>query len=337
MSHHGHVPRVVAAPDKFKGTASAADAASAMARAAAGAGWACDQVPMADGGEGVLDVLGGGVRRTPVTGPLGAPVVAEWRATGDTAVVEMAQASGLALVGGAEGNDPLRASTVGTGELLAAVLDTGVRTVIVGVGGSATTDGGLGCLRALPSKNRLASVELRVACDVRTLFLDAAADFAPQKGATPAQVALLARRLERLAQVYEDDYGIDVRPLEGGGAAGGLAGGLAAVGASLEPGFDLVAGAVELEDRIEGADLVLTGEGQLDETSLAGKVVGGVIGLAAAAGVPVVVVAGRVKAGVEVPVTVVSLVDRFGPARAVSHPAECIEEAVAEVLSRQPL
>ena len=131
-----------------------------------------------------------------------------------------------------------------------------------------------------------------MACDVTTRFLDAAAVFAPQKGATPAQVALLSRRLERLAQVYEDDHGIDVRPLVGGGAAGGLAGGLAAVGAALVPGFELVAEAVDLAERMEGADLVVTGEGFLDEQSFHGKAVGGVVGLAAEVGVPVLVVAG---------------------------------------------
>jgi glycerate kinase len=331
------VPRVVVCPDKFRGTATAAEVAAAMARAAEVAGWVVDRVPLADGGEGLLEVLGGGVRHTEITGPLGAPTVAEWRSHGDLAVVEMARASGLALVGGPDGNDPLRASTIGTGELLAAVFDTGARQVIVGVGGSATTDGGLGCLRALPSKNRLAAIDVRVACDVRTHFVDAAAEFGPQKGATSAQVALLERRLERLAQVYEDDYGVDVRPIEGGGAAGGLAGGLAAIGARLEPGFELVAGVVELEDRFEGADLVVTGEGQLDGTSLTGKVVGGVLGLAAAAGVPVVVIAGRVADDVDLPVPVVSMVERFGLARALAEPLACVEEAMAEVLAGQPL
>jgi glycerate kinase len=331
------VRRVVACPDKFRGTASAAEIARVVVEAARAAGWQGDAVPLADGGEGLLEVLGGGVRHTRVTGPLGAPVDAEWRSHGDLAVVEMAKASGLALAGGAAGNDPLRASTIGTGELLAEVLDTGATTVIVGMGGSATTDGGLGCLRALPSKNRLAAVELRVACDVRTHFVDAAAEFAPQKGATDAQVALLARRLERLAQVYEQDYGIDVRALDGSGAAGGLAGGLAAIGAQLEPGFELVAGVVELEDRIEGADLVITGEGQLDRPSFGGKVVGGVLDLAGRNGVPVVVIAGRVADGVEAPVPVVSLVERFGEERAVGETAACVAEAVREVLAGQPL
>ncbi|MBV8961397.1 MAG: glycerate kinase [Actinobacteria bacterium] len=331
------MPRVVACPDKFRGTATATEVARAMAQAARSAGWEAGAVPLADGGEGILEVLGGGRRHTRVTGPLGEPVDAEWRSHGDLAIVEMAKASGLVLVGGAEGNDPLRASTIGTGELLAEVLETGATQVIVGMGGSATTDGGLGCLRALPSKNRLIGVELRVACDVRTHFVDAAGEFGPQKGASDAQVALLERRLERLAQVYEDDYGVDVRPLDGSGAAGGLAGGLAAIGAALEPGFDLVAGMVELEDHIEGADLVITGEGQLDRPSFDGKVVGGVLDLAQRAGVPVVVVAGRVLDGVEAPVPVVSLVERFGEERALGDTAACVAEAVTEVLATQAL
>ncbi|HLY83847.1 MAG TPA: glycerate kinase, partial [Acidimicrobiales bacterium] len=248
------MPHVVAAPDKFRGTATARQVAAAVARAAVSVGWTCDEVPVADGGEGILEVLGGRPRHARVRGPLGAPVDAEWRLDGTTAVVEMARASGLDLVGGTEGNDPVRASTTGTGELIAAAVLAGARRVMVGMGGSATTDGGLAALRALEPHSRLHGVELLVACDVTTRFLDAAAVFSPQKGATPAQVELLSRRLERLAQVYEEDRGVDVRPLPGGGAAGGLAGGLAAIGAELVPGFDLVAEALDLAERLEGAD-----------------------------------------------------------------------------------
>ncbi|HEX7277427.1 MAG TPA: glycerate kinase, partial [Acidimicrobiales bacterium] len=230
--------RLVAAPDKFRGTASAAQVAAAVAGAAERAGWSCDQVPVADGGEGTLEALGGVARHTTVHGPLGEQVRAEWRMRGDgTAVVEMARASGIALLGGPEHNDPLRASTRGTGELMAAALDAGATRVIVGVGGSATTDGGLAALTAInPTRRLRGSVEVVVACDVTTRFVDAAEVFAPQKGATEAQVALLRRRLERLAEVYIRDYGVDVRHLAGSGAAGGLAGGLAAAGAVLVPG-----------------------------------------------------------------------------------------------------
>jgi len=328
--------RVVAAPDKFRGTATASDVAAAVAAAARAEGWACDEVPLADGGEGTLAVLGGPNRTALVTGPLGDPVRAGWQLRGRRAVIEMALASGLALVGGAEGNDPVAATTYGTGELIAAALDAGARRLIVGMGGSATTDGGLGALRALYPLQRLRGVDLHVACDVRTTFVDAADVFAPQKGATPAQIALLRRRLERLAQVYVEDHGVDVRGLERSGAAGGLAGALAAVGGVLVDGFDLVADEVELDDAIEGADLVVTGEGFLDAQSFDGKVVGGVAERAAAAGVPVFVVAGEVFDGAGARVEAVSLVERFGDARARQDVVGCIEQVVRERLSGRP-
>jgi glycerate 2-kinase len=338
----GRAGRVVAAPDKFRGTATAAQVAAAIGHAATRAGWSCDPVPVADGGEGTLEALGGTARFTTVQGPLGEPVTAEWRMqAGGTAVVEMARASGLALAGGPEANDPLRASTRGTGELIAAALDAGAGRVIVGVGGSATTDGGLAALTAInPTRRMRGPVEVVVACDVTTCFVDAAVVFAPQKGATPAQVALLRRRLERLAAVYVRDYGVDVRRLPGSGAAGGLAGGLAAAGAVLVPGFELVAETLDLAARIAGADLVVTGEGHLDSESFAGKAVGGVIGLAADAGVPVLVVAGGVE-GDELPadlppgVTVVSLVERFGWDEATWDPIGCVEAVVSAELARR--
>ncbi|MBW3581043.1 MAG: glycerate kinase [Actinobacteria bacterium] len=326
---------VVAAPDKFRGTASAAAVAAAIDAAAAAAGGSCDAIPVADGGEGTLEALGGPNRSATVTGPLGDPVIAPWRRSGDQAVLEMALASGLELVGGTDGNDPMAASTHGTGELIVAALDAGCRRVVLGVGGSASTDGGLGAVRALEPLARLRPVELVVACDVRTTFVDAAPVFAAQKGATPAQVELLRRRLERLAQVYEDAYGVDVRRLPGSGAAGGLAGGLAAVGARLVPGFDLVADELDLLARMERADLVVTGEGFLDEQSFAGKAVGGVVELAASLALPVLVIAGELLDGVVTPpsVTVISLVERFGRDRAVHDTLRCIEEAVAAHLA----
>jgi glycerate 2-kinase len=314
--------------------ASAVEVAAAIATAAAGAGAGCDVAPVADGGAGTLEVLGGTVRTATVRGPLGDPVAAEWRMQGDgTAVVEMARASGLVLAGGPEANDVLRASTAGTGELIAAALDAGARRVIVGAGGSASTDGGLAALTALNPRRRLhAGLELIVACDVDTLFVDAAEVFATQKGATPAQVALLRRRLERLAQIYVRDYGVDVTELSGSGAAGGLAGGLAAAGAELLPGFEVVADALGLAERIAGADLVVTGEALVDAESFEGKAVGGVVELAIEAGVPVLIVAGEVVAG-EVPelpasVEVISLVARFGPERAFADPCGCVADVV---------
>lgn len=329
--------RLVIAPDKMRGTATARQVAAAAGRAAAAAGWDHDEVPVADGGEGTLDALGGANRTTTVTGPLGDPVAADWRLDGRTAVVEMARASGLALVGGAEGNDPIGASTAGTGELVAAAVDAGARRVLVGLGGSATTDGGLGALRALYPLHRLAGVEIVALCDVRTAFVDAAEVFAPQKGASAAQVELLRRRLDRLADVYLADHGVDVRAIEGAGAAGGLAGGLAVAGATLAGGFEAVADELDLHDRLVGADLAITAEGFLDEQSFDGKVVGGVLEMAEAVGVPVVAVVGEVVPDLAVDVgdrlAVVSLVERFGEARARGDTLACVEAAVAEVLA----
>ena len=319
---------VVAATDKFRGTATAAEVAAAVARAVEAAGGTCEQIPVADGGEGTLDALGGANRSTIVMGPLGDPVDAPWRLAKMTAVIEMARASGLALVGGPEGNDPVAATTHGTGELISAALEHGARRILVGMGGSATTDGGLGAIRAIWAANRLRGVELIAACDVRTHFVDAAAVFAPQKGATPIQVELLTRRLERLVQVYVDDYGRDVADLDGSGAAGGLGGGLAAIGAELVPGFELIADELELAERFESADLVVTGEGFLDAQSFEGKVVGGVADLAKAVGVPVVAIAGQIYDGAEARINAVSLVSRFGEPRALNDTAACITEAV---------
>lgn len=326
--------RVLAAPDKFRGTATAPEVAAAVARAAIAAGAEADEVPLADGGEGTLDALGGANKATVVTGPLGDPVEAAWRLDGQTAVIEMAQASGLEVVGGPEGNDAVAASTYGTGELIAAAVERGAREVIVGVGGSATTDGGLGALRALEPAPRLRGVELRVACDVRLRFVDAAEVFGPQKGASPAQVELLRRRLERLAQIYLEERGVDVTDLEGAGAAGGLAGGLASLGARLEPGFDLVADTVDLDERLEGCDLVVTGEGYLDEQSFDGKVVGGVVALARELDVPVLVVAGEVIEDLPDGLEAVSLTERFGGERSRLDTLACIEEVVTDRLRR---
>ncbi len=329
--------RVVAAPDKFRGTATAAEVAAAVGRAAAIAGWKCDEVPVADGGEGTLEALGGANRTATVTGPLGEPVEARWRLAGRTAIIEMAQASGLELVGGAAGNDPIAADTVGTGELIQIAVESGARRVIVGLGGSATVDGGLGALRAMHPHQRYRAVDLRVACDVRTTFLHAAERFGAQKGASAAQIRLLTNRLARLADVYEQDHGIDVRDIPGTGAAGGLGGGLAALGAQLQDGFSLIVEEVELDELVEGADLVITGEGFLDDESFDGKVVGGVAELAAAFGVPVVAIVGEVLDGVDERVghhiETVSLVERFGRERSMADTTACIETAAAEVLA----
>lgn len=282
---------VICCPDKFRGSLTAREAAAALAEGVARTGRRAVALPLADGGEGTLEVLcpdPGDRRVTTVTGPLGAPVPAEWGFDGATAVVEMARASGLALVG--DDNDPLQATTYGTGELIRAAIVAGATRVIVAVGGSATVDGGLGALEALGFE--LDGVAVDVACDVDTPFLDAPRVYGPQKGAGPADVAVLERRLAALAGRYRDELGVDVRSLGGSGAAGGLAGGLAAVGARLVPGAPLVADVVGLRVALESASVAITGEGRFDATSLAGKVVGHVVAEAGGLGVPVGVVAG---------------------------------------------
>ncbi len=330
-------PRLLAAPDKFRGSASAPDVAAAIAAGAHSAGWSCTQLPLADGGEGTLDALGGANRSTTVTGPLGEPVTAPWRLddTG-TAVIEMARASGLQVAGGKEGNDPLAATTRGTGELIAAALDEGARRIVVGVGGSATTDGGRGALDVLAAYGRFGeagSAEVLVACDVRTAFVDAARFFAPQKGAGPEQVALLTRRLQDLEEDYRTRWGVDLATLPGAGAAGGLAGGLAALGARLVPGFELIAAQAGLDEAMAGADLVITGEGLLDAESFNGKVVGEVVTAAARRELPYFAVAGDIDAEVAGRIPAVSLLGRFGADRAWAQTLACVEEAVREHLA----
>ncbi|MDE0162480.1 MAG: glycerate kinase [Acidimicrobiaceae bacterium] len=328
--------RVLAAPDKFRGTASAGEVAQAVAAAAGAVSASCDLAPMADGGEGTLDALGGPNRSSAVTGPLGEPVIAPWRLSRGVAVIEMALASGLAVAGGASRNDPVNATTAGTGELIAEAVEGGARRVLVAVGGSATTDGGLGALEALPSAARMSGVEMIVACDVRTAFLDAAAVYGPQKGASPAQVELLARRLRRLAQIYERDFAVDVTNMAGAGAAGGLAGGLAARGAGLVDGFEVVADETGLGERILDADVVVTGEGRYDATSLQGKVVGGVAGLAAESGARALAVVGGSDPAAPRPdgLEILDLTALFGSERAHADPCGCVREAVAEALGR---
>jgi len=325
--------RIVVAPDKFKGTATAGEMATAVAAALVDAGHDASPLPMADGGEGFLDALGGPTRTSTVTGPDGAAVEARWRLVRGVAVIEMAEAAGLVLAGGPEANDPVEATTTGVGELIALAVESGARRVIIGVGGSATTDGGLGALRAMHPTARFRGVDIEVACDVRTRFVDAAEVFAPQKGATPAQVQLLRRRLERLAQVYLDEHGVDVSAVAGAGAAGGLAGGLMTVGAHLTGGFDLVADELRLDESIADADLVITGEGFLDDESFEGKVVGGVAALCADAGVPCLAIVGEVVDPLPpLPdgLAVVSLTAQFGQERALADPVGCAVELALE-------
>ncbi len=342
--------RVLAAPDKFRGTATAPEVCAAIAAAARSAGAVCRELPLADGGEGTLDVFGGANRQAEVTGPLGRPVTAGWRLDGDRAVIEMAAASGLLLAGGAEGNDPMAATTIGTGELIAAALARGARDILVGVGGSATTDGGAGALsvlapdggpdgapdgapnggpRALPP-----GVRLRVCADVRTRFLDAATIFGPQKGATPEQIVELTARLAALREHYRERFGVDVQAIERSGAAGGLAGGLAAIGADLVDGFGTLAAEAGLDRALADADLVITGEGRFDAQSLDGKVTGEVITRARSRNLPVLVIAGAADPSVAVSpgVTVTALVDLFGIDAALADTAGCVQRATAGYL-----
>ncbi|HAB57856.1 MAG TPA: glycerate kinase, partial [Acidimicrobiaceae bacterium] len=218
-------------------------------------------------------------------------------------------------------------------------VEAGAGEIIVGLGGSATTDGGLGALRALPAPSRLRGVDLVVACDVETRFTDAARVFGPQKGASAAQIRLLTARLERLVGVYRSEHGADIAGIEGGGAAGGLAGGLVAAGARLESGAALIADAVDLYDKIEIADLVVTGEGRVDATSFDGKVVSAVIKLAAAAERDVLVIGGRIDDEArqrldDLGVSWVDLVDAHGETTALTATADAVAASISDVLSR---
>lgn len=370
----GRGRRVLVAPDKFRGTLDAPTAARAMAEGVLALGLEAVSRPLADGGEGLLDVVGGVERRERVTGPLGQPVVARWRflppaqvarpaaggegvragtsprttggakrwgaaGSGPVGVIEMAQAAGLALVGGAEHNDPVAATTTGVGELVLAAVAAGCRWIVVGCGGSATTDGGLGALRAIGAPARLGRARLTVAVDVQTPFLEAARVFGRQKGARPREVELLSRRLESLADRYRQDFGVDVTGIPGAAAAGGLAGGLAALGGEIVSGFDLVAELVGLADAVADANVVLTGEGHLDRASFDGKVVGGVVALARSYGRPVIAVVGDADDGavpseLATSLEVCSLVGEFGSEPAWRQPAATLRQAVERVLAR---
>jgi glycerate kinase len=337
----GHL---LAAFDKFRGSASAAELGQAAMAAARQRGWSATSIPMSDGGEGLLDCLEGEPQRSRVTGPLALPVEATWSLIPPAhpgeptmAIVEMARASGLELAGGAEGNDPEAATTKGTGELILAAARAGANRIIVGCGGSATTDGGAGAVEVLAGRPELAGVELLVACDVTTPFLDAARVFAPQKAADPACVARLEARLGRLAATYRAKFGIDVTHLEGAGAAGGLAGGLAALGGRLVSGFELVADLVDLDRAIAAASVVVTGEGRLDDSSLAGKVVGGLLGRSQGRLLLLVVGAAEPATASKLAKTktvrLVILSERYGADASLARPASLVEDVVASYLA----
>jgi len=281
------------APDSFKGTFSAVEAAGAIAAGVRAAGAEAEELPIGDGGEGTMDALaaalGGEPRSAMVSDPLGRQVEAGFvlLSDGRTAVVEMAQASGLSRVEEGE-RDAWRASTLGTGELIVAAVRAGADEVIVTVGGSATTDGGAGALAALEGAG--VSPRLRVVCDVRTAWEDAPRVFGPQKGADPETVQLLERRLDELAgRAPRDPRGVPMT-----GCAGGLSGGLWAFrGARLLPGAAFVLDALRFDERARHADLVVTGEGTLDEQTLAGKAVAEVAARCSRLGIPCHAAVGR--------------------------------------------
>ena len=289
MSSIAGVPHtVLVAPDSFKGTFTASEVAEAIGAGLRQRDRPVDLCPIADGGEGTLDALapalGADLREADATDPLGRPLRARFAVSeaSSEAVVETAAASGLTLVKEAE-RDAWAASTAGTGELIVAAVEAGARAVYVGVGGSATTDGGAGAIRAIERGGGLRGAKLVVLCDVRTSFEDAARVFGPQKGASEADVRRLTRRLNDLARRFERDP--RGRPMTG--AAGGLSGGLwAAFGADLVPGAGFVLDAVGFDARMRAARAVVTGEGKLDQQSLAGKVVSEVATRARQAGVP---------------------------------------------------
>jgi glycerate kinase len=283
---------VLVAPDSFKGTFSAREVAAAIAAGLRSAGREADELPVADGGEGTMDVLvsvlGGELHTVTASDPLGRPVEASFALLPDgAAIVETAQASGLGLVAEDE-RDAWAATTRGTGELIAAAAEAGANRAIVTVGGSATTDGGAGALEAL--EEACVEIQIDVLTDVRTPFEQAARVFGPQKGADPALVKRLERRLDRLAgKLRRDPRG---EPMTG--AAGGLSGGLwGQLGAKLVPGAAFVLDAIGFDDRMRAAAFVVTGEGRLDEQTLQGKIVGEVATRCRQGGVTCHAVVGR--------------------------------------------
>lgn len=330
--------RIVIAPDSFKECLRADEVAAAIE-----AGWLAGMpqaethcFPMADGGEGTVDAVvratGGETVTVEVSDPLGRPVTAHYGRIqeGKVAILEMAAASGLALVAESE-RDPCRTSTFGTGELIVHALDQGVDDIIIGVGGSATNDGGAGMAQALgyqlqdrrgqPIERggghlikldsidgsgrhpRLSQVNVYVACDVNNPLCGpsgAAAVYGPQKGASKEDILILDHALTHFAHIIDRDLKVDLMGVAGAGAAGGLAGGLMAfAGAKLEKGLELIATLCNLPQYIAQADLVITGEGSLDAQSCFGKTPVGLAQLASPHGVPVLALGGRVLPGAE--------------------------------------
>jgi glycerate kinase len=282
-------PPLLVSPDSFKGTFRATEVAAAIGRGLERAGLVPpDLCPVADGGEGTLEVLltalGGETAGAPATDPLGRPIDAGFALIedGGTAIVEVAAASGLHHVAPEERNAE-RASSRGTGELIAAAAATGAAVILVAAGGSAMTDGGAGAIEAIDEAGGLGGATLVVLCDVRTPFEQAAERFGPQKGADPDAVQRLRRRLDGFAATLpKDPRGVPMT-----GAAGGLAGGLyARYGAKLEPGAPFILRALGFDARMRAARAVVVGEGRMDATTLEGKIAGEIATRARQAGVP---------------------------------------------------
>lgn len=326
--------KIILAPDSFKGSLSAVDAAQAMARGVRKVFPEAEivELPLSDGGEGLVASLvaatGGQTIDKQVTGPLGEPVEAFYGVLGDgdTVVIEMAAASGLPLVP-EEKRNPLITTTYGTGELIKEALERKCRRIIIGIGGSATNDGGAGMAEALGVRfadsegcplargggglarleaidlslldARVKETEILVACDVNNPLTGergASRVYGPQKGATPPMVEQLDQALRHYARMIARDLGVDVEHVPGAGAAGGLGAGLMAfLGGRLVPGINLVLDAVEIERHLPGCSMIITGEGKIDAQSLSGKVPVGLARKVAGSGVPVVAVTGMVS------------------------------------------
>lgn len=353
--------KVLVAPDKFKGSISALRAAEAIARGLGTVGAGVDIAPVADGGEGtmetLLSALGGSSVSAVVAGPFGAPVDAQFALLGDgSAIVELAQASGLQIVAASE-RDPVRASTYGTGELLRRVLSFSPDRVIVALGGSATVDGGTGLARALGVRffdslgraiqdddfdlrriasingegldQRVSSSNLVAAADVSTLLGDAARVFGPQKGASPGDIEILELGLINLGRRIEADLGVAVLDVPGGGAAGGSGAMLLGIGADLHSGAEIILDAINFDERLQAVDLVITGEGRLDEGTSAGKGPLIVARRASAYGIPCVALVGRATAAPGEFSQVFSLTDHFGDEQVAQDRCEEGLEALA--------
>jgi glycerate kinase len=376
--------KIVLAPDSFKESLSAREVSAAMAKGvrAVRPDAVIDEVPLADGGEGTVEALiaatNGELKQSTVLGPCGDPIEAQWGLSGasrkTTAVIEMAAASGLALVP-ADQRNPMLTTTYGTGQLINAAIEAGAAHIIMGIGGSATNDGGVGAAQAVgvrfyekhdrlleqylaggdlhkitridteQRRERIRDVRIRVACDVNNPLCGprgAAATYARQKGATPQQVKTLDNNLTHLAALIKRDLDIEVSQVPGAGAAGGLGAGLLAFfGATLESGVRLMLDELRFAERIADADLVITGEGKIDNQSMMGKVIAGVGRACCQARIPVIALTGTIGEGAEQTREVLDGYYAINPPNqtqetAFARTAEAIEETLISLLPDLP-